>query len=179
MRRVDPELLRSVLMAIRAKKSLEIEYQSLSSAGPAAMWRRVTPHAFASDGFRWHMRAFCHRDNSFKDFLLSRCRDARDQQESGADPADDRLWEERFGVELAPNPRLSEWERKAIELDYGMFNGRAVLQIRLAMLYYFDKRMSNEFGLRGPIHLDDDPKRTPVVIANFEEYERAKLLAGV
>jgi hypothetical protein len=178
VRRVSPTLLRSVLIAIRAKKSLEIEYQSLSSAGPTAMWRRVTPHAFASDGFRWHMRAYCHRDNVFKDFLLSRCRDARGLQAPGADAADDMLWEQRFGVELVPNPRLSEWEQKAIELDYGMFSGRVVLQVRLAMLYYFDKRMSNEFALRGPVSMSDDPKRTPVVIANLEEYENAKTRAG-
>ncbi|WP_321968088.1 WYL domain-containing protein [Burkholderia cepacia] len=177
-RRVDAPLLRAVLKAIRTNQSVEIEYQSLSSAGPTAVWRRITPHAFASDGFRWHMRAFCHRDNRFKDFLLSRCRGARDEQASGADAADDKLWHTNFAVELVPNPRLTEWEQKAIELDYGMFNGRVVLQVRMAMLYYFDKRMRNEFALRGPITLTDDPKQTPVVIANLEEYEKAKASVG-
>lgn len=171
-RRVNPEILRAVIKAIRSHKSIEIEYQSLSSATPNAVWRRITPHAFGSDGSRWHIRAFCHRDKRFKDFLLSRCRGTRGEQAAGANSTSDEQWFSYFGVELVPNPKLSEWEKKAIELDYAMFNGRVVLQVRRALLYYFDKRLRSELALHGPLATQQDPKERPVVIANLDEYEK-------
>jgi hypothetical protein len=172
-RRVDPEILRAILRSIRSEKSIEIQYQSLSSATSEAVWRRITPHAFASDGFRWHVRAFCHRDMRFKDFLLSRCRDTRGEDAPGADRTNDEQWRTYFGVELIPNPKLTEWEQKAIELDYGMFNGRVVLQVRKALLYYFDKRFRNELASRQDQKSGEDPKERPIAIANLDAYEIA------
>jgi len=172
-RRVDPEILRSILKAIRSENSIEIQYQSLSSATVDAVWRRITPHAFASDGFRWHTRAFCHRDNRFKDFLLSRCRDTRGEDAPGSDRSNDEQWATYFGVELVPNPKLTEWEQKAIELDYGMFNGRVVLQIRKALLYYFDKRFQTELASHRFQKSNEDPKARPIAIANLDAYEEA------
>ncbi|MFM0125519.1 WYL domain-containing protein [Paraburkholderia sp. RL18-101-BIB-B] len=172
-RMVDPEILRAILQAIRSNKSIEIHYQSFNNATPEPVWRRITPHAFASDGFRWHVRAFCHRSGIFKDFLLSRCRATRDEQATEASQSEDTDWNSYFDVRLIPNPRLNPWERKAIELDYVMHEGEVTLPIRCALLYYFDKRFSTEFELREPLDFAQDPKRTPVVIANRDEYLQA------
>ena len=57
------------------------------------LWRRISPHAFGNDGLRWHARAFCHIDQKFKDFILSRCVDTRAPDEAGALPGRSR----RFG----------------------------------------------------------------------------------
>ena len=140
-RKVDPLILRAVLRAIRSLRSIEIEYQSLNTATPEPVWRWITPHAFASDGFRWHIRAFCHRDNAFKDFLLSRCCGTRAEGEPGATPEADGEWSKHFDVELKSNPKLSPNQRKAVELDYDMRDGVVTLPVRLALLYYFDKRL--------------------------------------
>ncbi|WP_208449440.1 WYL domain-containing protein [Paraburkholderia phenazinium] len=172
-RAVDPEILRTILRAIRSGKSIEIHYQSFNNATPEPVWRRITPHAFASDGLRWHVRAFCHRSGIFKDFLLSRCRGTRDEQAAQAKQSEDTEWLNYFEVKLTPNPRLNPWERKAIELDYDMHNGEVTLQIRLALLYYFDKRFGAEFEARTPLDFTQDPKRTPVVISNRDEYLQA------
>jgi hypothetical protein len=168
-RKVNAHILQCTLKAIRAKQRLDIQYQSLSSASDEALWRTITPHALATDGFRWHVRAFCHRDDTFKDFLLSRCRDCRDGDRSDVDASKDRDWESYFSVELIPNPRLSTSEKKAIELDYGMFNGMVVLNIRKALLYYFDKRFRSEFSLDG-VTSEHDPKQNPVIMANLDAY---------
>jgi hypothetical protein len=177
-RRVDPEILRSILKAIRSRRSLEIHYQSLKSATLEPVWRRITPHSFATDGFRWHVRAFCHRSNTFKDFLLSRCESTRDEQEPGASPEDDADWHNYFSVVLIPNPRLTDLEKKTIELDYDMTEGRVELQIRKALLYYFDKRFRSELAIGSVAEEAWDPREFPVAIENRNEYLLAVSAVG-
>jgi hypothetical protein len=172
-RRVDPEVLRHMLQAVRSKKSLEIEYRSINSANPEPTWRRITPHAFGSDGFRWHVRAFCHKDERFKDFLLSRCCGTRQEGGAGAPPDSDALWNTYFQAKLGPNPQLTEVQRRAIEEDYAMINGIVQLSIRYALLYYFNKRFRADFAPTGYEGKFRDPRETPIVILNFDAYEKA------
>jgi predicted DNA-binding transcriptional regulator YafY len=70
--KVDVAVLRSVLATVRHGWSLKFHYQSTSRDRPDPVLRRVTPHAFGYDGFRWHARAWCHETSKFKDFLLPR-----------------------------------------------------------------------------------------------------------
>jgi len=71
-RGVNAMVLRSVVRALENAEALEICYQSISS--PEPVWRWIEPHAFAHDGFRWRVRAFCLKDKIFKDFR-KRCSD--------------------------------------------------------------------------------------------------------
>ena len=171
-RKVDPLILRAVLRAIRSRRSIEIEYQSLNTATPEPVWRWITPHAFASDGFRWHIRAFCHRDNAFKDFLLSRCCGTRAEGEPSATPEADEEWSKHFDVELKSNPKLSPNQRKAVELDYDMRDGVVTLPVRLALLYYFDKRLRADLARDPDTNSKADAREIPVVVANRDEYEK-------
>ena len=139
-RRVDPAILRSLLLAVRSQRAIEIHYQSLTR--PDALWRWITPHAFASDGMRWHVRAFCHIDRTFKDFLLSRFFEARGQADPGAMPTDDAVWRETANVVLIPHPQLTEGQRRAVALDFGMDRESLTVPVRLALLYYFLKRLN-------------------------------------
>lgn len=166
--RVVPEVLKDLLEVIRAQQSVEISYQSLSLRNPDRLWRRITPHAFGFDGIRWHVRAFCHRDNTFKDFLLSRCASTRSRAAPGAPGADDDAWNEFFEVVLDPHPQLSASQRHAIELDYGMEGGQLRLRVRLALLFYFNKRLRLDVATP-----DADPQQNPLVVANLTEYEAA------
>ncbi|MCB9990468.1 MAG: WYL domain-containing protein [Rhodospirillales bacterium] len=167
-RRVDIDVLRTIIIAIQKEKSLEIKYQSMNDSRPAPVWRRVTPHAFGNDGFRWHIRAFCHIDNIFKDFLLSRCFDARNLEDAGAKANDDRQWNEFIDVVLIPNPELSDSQRKAIAHDYEMRANKVKISIRQAFLYYFKKRLRLDVAE----HLDN-AQEAPVIIENMEEFEQA------
>jgi hypothetical protein len=169
-RRVDPAVLRTVLAAIRGKHSIEIEYQSMRTAVPDSLWRRITPHALASDGFRWHIRAFCHKDHRFKDFLLSRCLGARQPGPAGASGAGDEQWNTFFDVELVPNPQLSSSQRKAIEFDYAMQDGKIKLSVRRALLYYFDKRLRSDIIAKQSYGSLGDPREVPIVVANLDAY---------
>ena len=167
-RRIDVAVLRGVLTAIREGRSLAIRYQSMNARRPAPEWRRITPHALGNDGLRWHIRAFCHIDQKFKDFILSRCLTARKVDAPGAMAEDDRLWHERFAVELAPNPVLSDSQQTIIAQDYEMQGGRVEVLVRKALLYYFQKRLRLDVAEKR-----DDPHEMPVVVANRADFDVA------
>ncbi len=133
VRGVNPEILRTVVGAIRRSDAIEIKYQSLSR--PEPIWRWIAPHAIAFDGFRWHTRAFCLTDECFKDFLLSRILETRGSQPSEVGAEADKEWAEQVILEIGPHPDLSETQRKVIALDYGMQDGVAKISVRRALLY--------------------------------------------
>lgn len=161
-RGVDPEVLREVLSAIRERTALQITYQSMSRPEPSARW--IEPHALAFDGFRWHARAFCQNDQVFKDFLLSRIVEVGGTKAATADPGTDDAWHSEVVLEIGPHPALSDNQRRAIEMDYGMEGGRAQIPVRRALLFYALKRLG----------LDTDPSaRKPqdqqIVLLNAAE----------
>lgn len=165
-RRVEPAILKALLAAVKEQRSVQIKYQSLSDKRPKPTWRDVSPHAFGFDGLRWHIRAFCHLDKDFSDFIISRCLDVGKLANAEASGEQDLRWNAFFEVILMPNPRLSSDQKKTIELDYGMKGGKSVVKIRQALLYYFDKRLRLDVSER-----HDRPKETPVVVANRAEYD--------
>ncbi|HEV2570923.1 MAG TPA: WYL domain-containing protein [Beijerinckiaceae bacterium] len=167
-RSVDADVLRALLRSIRQQHSIEVCYQSMNAERPEPTWRRMSPHAFGHDGLRWHVRAFCHIDEKFKDFILSRCLDTSNEGKPGASPDNDIFWQEIFEVVLSPNPKLSKSQRDVIAKDYNMDGHRVVVPIRKALLYYFQKRLR----LDG-ISALDGPHETPVIIENQEAFARA------
>jgi predicted DNA-binding transcriptional regulator YafY len=167
-RQIKPAVLRSLLGCVRENGSIEILYQSMSAARPAPIWRRISPHAFGSDGLRWHTRAFCHIDQKFKDFILSRCLGTRSPDAPGASPSDDPFWAKYFPVSLCPNPRLTTGQQKVIAEDFAMKSGKVVVPVRQALLYYFSKRLRLDVADRF-----DDPSETPVVVKNRDAFDIA------
>jgi predicted DNA-binding transcriptional regulator YafY len=166
-RRIDPMTLRAFLKAVRSQRSINVEYQSMNDRRPDPMWREITPHAFGWDGFRWHARAFCHTQQIFKDFIISRCLKLGEFGDPKGRAEDDVDWNSIFDVVLIPNPRLSPAQRRTVELDYGMSEGKCLVPVRHALLYYFDKRLRLDVAEK-----QDRPKETPVVIENREQYDR-------
>ncbi|MGE0658041.1 MAG: WYL domain-containing protein [Reyranellaceae bacterium] len=166
VRGVNAKTLRSVVAAIRRSEKIEVKYQSLSR--PAPRWRWIVPHAIGFDGFRWHIRAFCLTDQSFKDFLLSRIIETRSTMPSEVGSDADADWHELVTLEIAPHPELSDTQQKVIALDYGMRNGRTKIPVRKALLYYALKRLG----------LDTDPaarkpKDQQIVLLNRDIIDEA------
>lgn len=165
-RGVRPEILRDVVRAVDHKLALHVLYQSMSSPEPS--WRWIEPHAYAFDGFRWHIRAFCVKDKAFKDFLLSRILEV--ETDSQPHPAtskaeEDLAWSRDVVLRIAPHPDLSPGQQTAIRLDYGMGpEGASEITVKRSMLYYALKRLG----------LDTDPSaRRPqdqqIVLLNRDE----------
>ena len=168
-RRITPAILKRFIATIRAEASIEIQYQSMNPVRPEAVWRRITPHAFAHDGLRWHVRAYCHIESKFKDFILSRCRELRGEDKPGAKPDQDRHWISKFEVHLKPNPDLTESQRHTIALDYDMTDGQATIPVRNALLYYFEKRLRLDVDAK-----KDKPAEKPVIVSNWKEFVKAR-----
>lgn len=167
-RDIDANVLKSVLDAVRDHHSINVHYQSMSKDHPAPIWRRITPHAFGYDGFRWHVRAYCHVTDKFKDFLLPRILGVSEMGDAGAEALEDALWQEQFGIEIGPHPELTAGQKAVVAKDFGMQGGSAILTVRYAMLFYVLKRL----GLLG------DAAKLParsqhIVVLNRVETEAA------
>lgn len=168
-REVQAETLAALLKAIREKKGLRVVYQSMSRLEPSA--RVISPHAMAYDGFRWHVRAFCHSRSKFLDFVLGRIVEVAGMEEVGEVVSNDIEWQTKLTLILAPHPDLAAGKRRAIELDYGMTNGEGKLTCRKALLSYTLKRL----GLNGP--LSNSPEAQQIVLKNKAELESYLLVS--
>ena len=140
----------------------------MSRDRPDPIWRRITPHAFGYDGFRWHVRCFCHLSYKFKDFLLPRVLEIVTLGEPGAAADQDVLWQDRFGVEIGPHPDLTASQKAVVAKDFGMEAGSAVLTVRYAMLFYVLKRL----GLLGDA-TKLSARTQHIVVVNQAEVEAA------
>jgi hypothetical protein len=144
-RGIDPVVLRSIVTAIRRHEAIHILYQSMSAPDPE--WRWIAPHALAFDGFRWHARSYCEKSEEFRDFVISRIIEARQTRPAANQPVTDIAWDEIVELQIGPHPELSSNQKRVIELDYGMDDGKATILVRRALLYYALKRLG----------LDTDP----------------------
>ena len=69
---------------------LRIGYQSIARDEPQE--RFISPHAFGYDGVRWHVRAFCHLRDGFRDFVLGRILSPGAPAASEVDSSQDHEW---------------------------------------------------------------------------------------
>lgn len=147
-RRLDTETLRPIVSAIKRRRAIEVRYQSMST--PEPILRSIAPHALVYDGARWHVRGWCFNRSRFTDFVLARILKIGEDRASSIDPSVDREWEEFFTIELAPHPDLSESQRQAIEMDYGMENGVIGIRMRLCMTWYFERHYGLDIPAGSP-----------------------------
>jgi len=138
-RAVDAAVLRTMLTAIRERRRLSVDYTSFTR--PDARRRTIEPHALAFDGFRWHARARDVEDGAFKDFVLGRLARPSLGADATSTGEDDPEWTTIVTLVIAAHPNLSDAQRKAVEMDYGMRRGRAEIEVRKALLYYTKKRL--------------------------------------
>jgi hypothetical protein len=171
-RRVDAETLRKVVKAIRARKRIRVQYQSLSSEELA--WRWMVPHGLAFDGQRWHARAYCEVHADFRDFVLSRMFAVGEELPTEIVASCDRAWTNRVTLRLIPNPKLSEGIRNGLEREYDMKDGATEIVTPVCLAFYLGKG----FGLDSP-EKDTDPARFQIVVENSEELKASKKRAEV
>jgi hypothetical protein len=138
-RTLDNATLVTLLTAIRKRQALQVAYQSMTRPEPTE--RLLSPHALGHDGFRWHVRAYCHMRQEFRDFVIARLMAIHNISPSSVDPADDHEWHNILTLVLAPNPALSPAHQRVVELDYGMQDGQVEFCCRQALLFYTLKKL--------------------------------------
>jgi len=164
-RRVETEVLRQVLSAIRKHLMLQIEYQSMNRPNPTS--RAISPHALAFDGFRWHTRAYCHENKAFRDFVFARILKVNKSSATSIDPRNDDAWHHVLELVLAPHPKLTTAQKRAVALDYGMNKARKVVRTRQALAFY----LLRQLGLDHNGHAAE-AKAQHVVLVNRDEVAR-------
>lgn len=133
-RQLNSDTLAELVAAIRESRAVSVLYQSMTQEEPQP--RAVSPHAIAHDGFRWHVRVYCHLRNQYRDFVIARILEIHPSDAVYVEPAEDKQWTNVVKLVLVPNPELSGAHKRVIELDYGMVDGKVVLECRQTLLFY-------------------------------------------
>lgn len=140
LRNINPEQVRPILRAIRAKQAIDIGYISLSS--PNYLDRIIQPHALIFDGLRWHVRAYCNKNGEFRDFTLSRFNGEAVFEGKATNTAEqDKKWHTLVNVVIEADPRFNDQQKRIIEQDYQMKNGQKVIPVRAALVNYLLRRL--------------------------------------
>ncbi|WP_033460357.1 transcriptional regulator [Bordetella bronchiseptica] len=162
-RTIDEQTVELVVRAIRQHEAIRVSYQSMSSLNESI--RLLSPHALGYDGFRWHVRAFCHNRQRFSDFVLARILRIDGIEPSQVDFSQDTHWHTVLTLVLAPHPDLPPAKKRVLELDYGMEDGQVKLPCRQAFLYYTLRRLG--------LHTKEapDPLAQQIALKNRDEIQ--------
>ena len=162
----DARLMARLYRAIRDRKTIHVAYQTMRRA--SAEDRSITPTAFVSDGQRWHVRAYCHLREAYRDFVLSRIALPADQVEVGVEVTElplDAEWCSWVTLKLAPAAHLEENQKRAVCWDYGI-DGELSVTFRRALEFYAIRR----WGL-------DRPESRLSIIERIESAPKTKIPA--
>lgn len=163
VRDVKPEVLRPIMQAARQQKRLEVDYVSINN--PDREGRIIVPHTLVYTGLRWHVRAWCEKNQEYRDFVLSRFRDIPEIMEDSTHGVEqDEQWNKSITVRITPDPRLSQEQREVVEVDYGMTAGALEITTRAKLVPYALKLL----------HIDlekelKDPTAQQIVVHNRDE----------
>ena len=162
-RTINEQTVEAVVRAIRQQEAIWVSYQSMTSMDESV--RLLSPHALGNDGFRWHMRAFCHKRQRFSDFVLARILRIDGFEASQVDSSLDSHWQTVLTLVLAPHPDLPAAKKRVLELDYGMEDGQVKLPCRQAFLYYTLRRLG--------LHTKEapDPLAQQITLKNRDEIQ--------
>ncbi|MEQ9892428.1 MULTISPECIES: WYL domain-containing protein [Pectobacterium] len=159
-RKVQPEILIDLLMSIKKHQALVVDYRAIRDESSI---RTIFPTAFAHDGHRWHVRAYCFNSEMYKDFVLGRFFDIVASVLPLSEMPIDTDWDTFINVVIGPNPEFSLNKKIIIEHDYQMENGEAKICIRKSQLFYLKRRLN----------LDDDGmpvnENQQIVLLRIEE----------
>lgn len=134
-REFDVRVLARLNAAIRERRWLAIDYQSMTHPDPRRLL--IAPHVLVFAG-RWHARAYSAAHEGYRDFLLSRiCGLPELLGDCDRDPVQDWDWRNDVAVRIAPHPDLSPAQKRVVEQDYGMLHGMRETRVRVALAPYF------------------------------------------
>lgn len=148
-RSIPTETLIRVMWAIRGHEEVQVQYQSMRRPAPTIRW--IAPHAIAFDGLRWHARAWCAENQEFRDFVLSRIQSVHASRTTTVGPQDDDWWNTTVNIDIQPREELTAAQRRAIEADYGMENGRLRVPQRKALAFYFLRQLQLDLPNPSPV----------------------------
>jgi predicted DNA-binding transcriptional regulator YafY len=161
-RSFDVRVLVRINSAIRERRSLAVEYQSMSKPEPRRI--EIAPHVLVFTG-RWHARAWSESHQGFRDFLLSRMCSLPELRAAAARGGDqDWDWQHQVSVRIVPHPGLSAAQQRVVMQDYGMAQGMLEKRVRLALVPYYLRLLNVGEGDR-----NRSASEQQIVLLNVEE----------
>jgi hypothetical protein len=131
----DMMMLRLILRSMFNRSHvLSIEYQSLVAVDPVK--RDVLPFSLGSFKNRLHLRAYCFKRKAFRDFVLSRITSISKIQPYDGDIIIDVDSHSYITLLVKPHSKLTESQKKCVELEYDMQNGFRKINVNKSMLFY-------------------------------------------
>jgi predicted DNA-binding transcriptional regulator YafY len=165
VRNIDPSIIRAIVTAARQKKRLDVDYVSVNN--PNREGRVIAPHTIVHTGLRWHVRAWCEKNQDYRDFVLSRFRgvpEIMDLSENNID--DDTSWNTPVTIKLKPDTRLSREQKAVIARDYGMTNGVLKIATRGSLVQYALQQLHVDDKL-----LQGKPSAQQIIISNYSDIQ--------
>jgi predicted DNA-binding transcriptional regulator YafY len=165
VRNIDPSIIRAIVTAARQKKRLDVDYVSVNN--PNREGRVIAPHTIVHTGLRWHVRAWCEKNQDYRDFVLSRFRgvpEIMDLSEHNID--DDTSWNTPVTIKLKPDTRLSREQKAVIARDYGMTNGVLKIATRGSLVQYALQQLHVDDKL-----LQGKPSAQQIIISNYSDIQ--------
>lgn len=134
-RGVGDTTLSAIARAFRLRMPIAVQYQSMKSDRPE--WRVICPHAIVETAIRWHIRAFLVEKGIFADLVPGRILAV--SEETGAEWVGgeaDIAWNTTANIILMPSKTLTQDQKKIVERDYQMIEGRREIVTRECLVYY-------------------------------------------
>lgn len=135
LNRPQMDVLAPITRAIHLGKAVRLRYLSHTSGASS---REIVPFAIATDGLRWHTRAFDRKSLEFRDFVISRMSDTATIDDGTVEkherPDSDIQWNRIVELTLVPHPDRDHAE--ITERDFGMRDSALHLKLRAAMAGY-------------------------------------------
>lgn len=167
-RELDLDILRVVSAAASNGHRLRVDYQSMRRPHPRRL--ELSPHTLVFSGFRWHVRAFSHEHDEYRDFVLARMHRAElFIEEVGKSREGDRDWFEEVELVVGVHPDLPAAQQAVIAADYGMRDGRTIHPVRRAMVPYFLRLMQID-----PEREHPDPTVQQILLLNPDAASRTR-----
>jgi hypothetical protein len=160
--KVRPDVLRKVVRACRDNSRLEVDYRSVNA--PSEDGRIIVPHSIVHSGMRWHVRAFCEKNQDYRDFVLTRF--YGEPEHVGVckqSPENDTAWHTLVNVCIVPDQRLSPAQQQIVANDYGMTDNSLLIQVRGALVHYLLQMMRIDMNV-----IAADPRAQQVTIQNMD-----------
>ena len=138
---IDGVTMAELHRAIRDRRAVPIRYMTFERGEEEPRW--IAPTAFASDGLRWHVRAYCFKRQEFRDFVVSRIdrrvdegREVVEAAPSMVDLPDDFAWNTFVELDLIPAPHLNALQAAAVRHEYGFEGEYLTVSFRQALELY-------------------------------------------
>lgn len=162
------EIFGPINRAIQAQASIEILYSSLQHPEPHR--RVIHPHRLVRTDQRWHVRAYCEKNDSFRDFNLGRIREVRaTNNQHFVSGSNDTAWHTLITVRFVAHPDLAPAQARVVREEYFAGAASRVETCRAPLVHYF---------IRSVQAAVDPAKHTPPehVLAVFNTEELAPWL---